>query len=467
MKLVDENIQKQPLVEGLLNMSILSRLDVNTALIPGLGFILSLAAAVIGTSCFFTNRFDSLQIPLLIGFVIFLQFLFLDVYRNWQIWDYKIALLSLLAFVFILTLRGLPEFITGWQLNAVIDRAVVAGGFILTIAVMTMMVSLYYLLNATPQAEDYSRYPLILTPVVLTLAVYFSLLIRLFTNGLERFSWRILFSPYYYTLVPVKTFIAGDWPKWTAEITSSVGLLNYVLGTLLLMLLTSLFSLPFGVGTGIYLSEYSRNWFGSLVRFMVTSLRAMSLLILGMMAYTLANLGNGTPLEGILRGTFFNGYETRLSMGGSFFTASIVLSLLVIPIIARATEEGCRSLPNELREGSLALGASDDTTLRRVVVPWALPNIVTGLLLGCAEAAGSTAILLFIAGQGDYGVGIFKQVTSLAFMIFDVYYGDKLYRGAMGPYMFTAGMLLVIITVGMGILAMVMKRRLVKRHRGG
>jgi phosphate transport system permease protein len=464
---IEENIQPPPLVEKKTTAGVLSKLDVNIALVPGVTFILALLAALTGALGFVTNRFDYLQIPLLLGMVISLQILFLDVYRSRQRWDVKIALLSLLSFAFIMALRALPEFITGWRLNAVIDRAVIAGIFLLASAVMAMSVSLFYLLGATPQAEDYSRYPLILTPIALTLAVYFSLLFRLFADGLQRFNLQVILSPYYYILVPVKTFIAGDWPKWTAEMTSSVGLLNYVLGTLLLMLLTSLFSLPFGMGTGIYLSEYSHNRFGGVVRFMVTSLRAISLLILGMMAYTLSNIGNGTPLEGILRGTFFSGYETRLSSGGSFFTASIMLSLLVIPIIARATEEGCRSLPNELREGSFALGASEDTTLKRVVLPWALPNIVTGLLLGCAEAAGSTAVLLFIAGRGDYGVGVFKQVTSLAFMIFEAYYGEKLYKGAMGPYQFTAGMLLVIITVGMGILAMVLKRWLVKRHRGG
>lgn len=464
----EENIQKQPLfIEKTAIVSFFSKLDVNTALVPGVTFILALLAAVTGALCLVTNRFDSFQIPLLLGMVISLQLLFLDVYRNRQAWDFNIALASLLSFAFIVILRRLPEFITGWQLNAVIDRAVIAGVFLLLIAVIAMCISVYYLLGATPQAEDYSRYPLILTPIVLTLAVYFSLLFRLFDKGWAGFRWQAIFTPYYYLVIPVKTYIAGDWPKWITETASSAGLLNYLLGTLLLMLLTALFSIPLGVGTGIYLSEYGNNWFGGVVRFMVTSLRAISLLIIALMAYTIANLGNGTPLEGILRGTYFTGFEIRSSMGGSFFTASIALSLLVIPIIARATEQGCRSLPGELREGSLALGASEDTTLRRVILPWALPNIVTGLLLGSAEAAGSTAVLLFIAGQGDYGVGVFKQVTSLAYMIFDAHYGTGQFEGALRPYIYTAGMLLVVITVGMGILTMLLKRWLVKRHRGG
>jgi phosphate transport system permease protein len=440
---------------------------IESAFVPGLGFFAGLAAAVVGAYGFTTNQFDWLHIPILGTMCFSLQLLLIDAYRLKKKWDLNIIWVFVLTFTFIIVLRQLPEFITGWQLNVVLDRAVVAGIFLLISAVPVMSFSLYYFLGATPSAEDISRYPLILTPVILALFVYLSLLVQLFSKGLANFNFEVLFLPYYYIVMPVKTFIAGDWPKWTTETLSQTGLLNYLLGTGLLMVLTSLIALPIGAGAGVYLSEYGDNTYGKAARFIITSLRAISLLILGMTAFTITRLSNGTPLEGMMHGTFFNGFETRISQGGSFLTASIVLALLVIPVIARATEEGCRSLPNELREGSFALGASEDTTLRRVLIPWALPNIVTGLLLGCAEAAGSVAILLFIGGRGDYGVGVFKQVTSLAFMILDVHYGDKLYRGAMGQYQFTAGVLLVIITIGMGLLAMLIKQQLVKRHRGG
>ena len=116
-----------------------------------------------------------------------------------------------------------------------------------------------------------------------------------------------------------------------------------------------------------------------------------------MTAFSLASATTGTWLSPFIHGTYFDGYLQETSPGGSFFTASLILSLLVIPVIARATEEGCRSLPLDLREGSLALGASEETTLWRVVLPWSLPNIVTAVLLGSAEAAGSVAVLMFIA----------------------------------------------------------------------
>jgi phosphate transport system permease protein len=260
--------------------------------------------------------------------------------------------------------------------------------------------------------------------------------------------------------------IAGDWPKWSAALQEGVGIRNQILGTGLLMLMTSLISLPFGVGAGVFLSEYARGGFGNFTRFVITSLRSISMLILGFTALSLVKASSGTPLAFLFKGYQFDGFVWRENQGGTFFAASLVISLLVIPVICRATEEGCRSLPNELREGSLALGGSEETTLWRIVLPWSLANIVTGVLLGCAEAAGDMAILMFIAGRGDYGVGPFKQVTSLAYMVFDIWFGEKSFHDTMSPYQFSAGLILITMTVGLGLIALLLKRWLALRHRG-
>jgi phosphate transport system permease protein len=204
------------------------------------------------------------------------------------------------------------------------------------------------------------------------------------------------------------------------------------------------------------------------VRFATTSLRAISLLILAFFAISLANLGKNTFLAPLFSGTYTKLGEELLSEGGSFLLAGLVISLVIIPVIARATEEGCRSTPTELREGSLALGATEDLTLRRIILPWALPNIVTAWLLGCAETAGAVAVLLYIAGTGEFGVGLNRQVTSLAYYIFNSYFFTDLARGGlMRPYVYMAAMLLMMITLGLGVAALLSKRWFVRRYRGG
>jgi ABC-type phosphate transport system permease subunit len=241
---------------------------------------------------------------------------------------------------------------------------------------------------------------------------------------------------------------------------------NHILGTLLLIGLTAGIALPIGVGSRVFLSEYARGWLATMIRMSTALLRAISLLILGLTAVSLIRYTGGMPLSGVLTGTYRDANGVQHTAGGSFVLAAIVLSLLIIPVVSRATEEGCSSLPGDLREGSLSLGASEGHTLTRVVLPWALPNIVTGLVLGCAEAAGSVAILLFIAGAGDRGVGPLSQVTSLSFLIFEVRYGPKPFRDLIGPYQFSAALLLLVITLGLTVAALVLKRRFASRYRG-
>jgi ABC-type phosphate transport system permease subunit len=80
--------------------------------------------------------------------------------------------------------------------------------------------------------------------------------------------------------------------------------------------------------------------------------------------------------------------------------------------------------------------------------------------------AGSVAVLIFIAGRGQYGVGVFRQVTSLAYLIFDIWFGEPSFKGMMGGYQFSAGVLLLVITTGLGVAAMVAKHWLGRRYRG-
>jgi phosphate transport system permease protein len=435
--------------------------------IPALVFLAALITVVVGCFSIISLSLEAYPVPLLAALCFLLQILLVDAYRTKNTWDIKVLLLSILCFAGLLVLRRIPVLVTGWELNVFVDHTLFSAAFLIIAGIPAMMQALYYFFGASPEAEDKAKYPLILLPVILTLFVYFALLGQLVVRGLATFDWSFLFKPYFNYPWPVKIFIAGDWPKWTVEPRLQIGMLNHLLGTGLLMLLTSLISLPFGVGAGVYLSEYGDSWWAKIARFTITSLRAISLLILGLTAYSIIKSTSGTPFAWITHGTFFDGYSETVSYGGSYLTAALVLSLLVIPIITRATEEGCRSLPNALREGSLALGAAEETTLVRVILPWALPNIVTATLLGCAEAAGSVAVLMFIAGRGDYGVGVFRQVTTLAYLIFDIYFGEKQFRGNMGPFQYTAGVILLIITMGLGALSIVVKRWLVRRYRGG
>jgi ABC-type phosphate transport system permease subunit len=429
--------------------------------------ITSVVIVVVGFLSISLLTLEDYPVPLLAIFSFLMLVCFIDIYRQNGKWDFRLLALGVSSFAALMALRSLPILWTGWQINAFIDHSVFSAIFLLLLGTFGMMVSLYYALGATPAAEDISYYPLILLPVFFILFVYVFLLGKMWEKGIANFDLKWILAPYLNNDKPLLVYLAGDWPHWTTTNIKQPGLLNHLLGTGLLMLLTTLISLPIGVGAGIYLNEYGDNRFGRLARSLISSLRAVSLFIIGLTAFSIVFYSNNTPFSQITHGFWTDGHNIlQISTGGSYLTASLVLSLLVIPLITSATEQGCRSLPSELREGSLALGASENTTLRRVILPWALPNIVTSVILGCAEAAGSVAVLLFIAGRGVNGVGIFKQVTSLAYLIFDLYYASPDFKNMMGGFQYTAGILLLLINFTLGILAMVSKRLLIHRFRG-
>jgi len=433
---------------------------------PSLVLLFGLGAVVLGALSLISNKFEAYPLAFLGGTCLILQILFLDTYRRWSRFDLKAAALSLLAFTFLFILQLLPEYVTGFQINAVIHRSIFSSFFLLVCGTASLSIAVYYLWGATPRAEDYSHYPLLLVPAGLAIGLYLVLITQLIGRGLPQISWEVISQPFYNYSWPIKITIGNGWPMWSAEQRMQIGMRNHILGTMLLMALTTVIAFPIGAGAGVYLSEYSAGRLGNIVRTTITSLRAMSLFILGLTALSVSRFAADFSWAGLVRGTYFNGFHTVVSSGGSYLTAAVILSLLVIPVIARATEEGCRSLPIELREGSYALGATEETTLRRVVLPWALPNIVTAWLISCAEVAGSVAVLIFIAGRGQYGVGIFRQVTSLAYLVFDIWFGEPSFKGLMGGYQFSAGILLLLTTTGLGLAAMVSKRWLEKRYRG-
>ncbi|MCL0105047.1 ABC transporter permease subunit [Dehalococcoidia bacterium] len=430
--------------------------EIKRKTVPALTLALAAPGILLGCLSLSLNSLEAYPVPLLGLLSCSLLGLLLYVRRLDGRWERRLIILFGLSVFSAVLLSVLPEHLYGFQINAIIHRSLVSAVLLLATALPATCFSLYYLLGATPRAHDLSRYPLIVLPVLLILAAYALLIFHLIKEGAPNLNWEIISVPW----------IGLDWTSFPPHYLNQPGLRNHILGTLLLMALTSLISLPIGVAAGVLMSEYYGKWLAGVVRFSVTSLRAMSVFILGLTAVSLVAGSRGTFLEEIMHGYWYDLRGVQRLEDGSFLAAAIVLSLLVIPVIAWATERGIRSLPPGLREGSLALGTSEEYTLARIVLPWALPNIITGLLLGCAEAAGSVAVIMFLAGRGEHGVGPLSEVTSLAYFIYEVPRGGGSFMHIMGAYRFSAGLLLVIITTGLGIAALILKRKFAQRYRG-
>jgi phosphate transport system permease protein len=179
----------------------------------------------------------------------------------------------------------------------------------------------------------------------------------------------------------INGFPALSWDFLTqapSNLGRSGGIFPAIVGTLYLVTGAILIALPIGVGAAIYLVEYTRE--GRITKLIRTGV----------------DLLNGTP--SIVFGLFgFAFLVLFLKIGVSLLAGMITLALMVLPTVIRTTEESLKNVPQSLREGSLALGATQWQTIRKVVIPPAIPGIVTGAILSIGRAAGETAPIMFVA----------------------------------------------------------------------
>ncbi|MCC6764330.1 MAG: phosphate ABC transporter permease PstA [Deltaproteobacteria bacterium] len=176
------------------------------------------------------------------------------------------------------------------------------------------------------------------------------------------------------------------------------GMANAIVGSLTLVALAAALGLPIGVLTGVYLAEHRRTPFGATVRFCADVLNGVPSIVIGIYVYTLVVL----PMKG------FSGYA-----GG------IALAVIMLPIVARTTEEMIRLVPTSLREASLALGVPMWRTTVSVVLRTARGGILTGMILAIARVAGETAPLIFTAfGNQYWQSGLGGPIASLPVQIY-------------------------------------------------
>jgi phosphate transport system permease protein len=179
---------------------------------------------------------------------------------------------------------------------------------------------------------------------------------------------------------------------------SGGGMGEAVVGSLILVGLASLLGVPLGLFTGIYLSEFGRGRFAAAVRFLVDVLTGLPTIVFGLFAWV---------------------YIVIPSHGFSGFSGGIALGIIMIPIVARTSEEVLRLVPKELREASVALGASESRTILQVVVPAAKSGIITGMVLAMARVAGETAPLLMTAfGNPFWSTDISQPMDALPLRVF-------------------------------------------------
>ncbi len=218
---------------------------------------------------------------------------------------------------------------------------------------------------------------------------------------------------------------------------SGGGMANSIVGSLILVGLGALFAVPIGVISGVYMSEYAGTRFASLVRFAADTLNGVPSIVIGVFVYGIAVL----PFKQF-----------------SALAGGLALGVMMIPIIARTTEELLLLVPGTMREGALALGATHARAVFTVVVPSAMQGIITGVVLAIARIAGETAPLLFTSlNNRFFSTNLTQPISSLTVQVYN--YAESPYQD-WHRQAWAGALVLVAIVLTCSLLARFATRRL-------
>ncbi len=267
-----------------------------------------------------------------------------------------------------------------------------------------------------------------LSALVITLTLL-GILAYVFIHGFRAVTWDFL------TLPPTDSMTKG-------------GIMPAIVGTLYLTVGAISIALPLGVVSAIYLTEYAKQ--GRLIRMIRVGVNCLA----------------GVP--SVVFGLFGLGFfVVFLKFGSSILAGSLTLGILILPTIIGASEEALKSVPQTFREASLALGVSKWNTISRIVMPSALPSILTGAILGVGRAAGETAPIMFTAAAFFTAVlpqSIFDEVMALPYHIYVLATAGaniELTR----PLQFGTALVLISLVLGIDLIAIVIRSAIRRKKR--
>lgn len=279
------------------------------------------------------------------------------------------------------------------------------------------------------------------------------------------------------TFGALRIYLGRWWEFLTAEpreANSEGGVWPAIFGTVVMTLIMSILVVPFGVLAALYLREYAKQGFlVSVVRIAVNNLAGVPSIVFGVFGLGFFCYIIGSSIDEL----FFSAQLPNPTYGkGGILWASLTLALLTLPVVIVATEEALSAVPNSMREGSYACGATKWQTIRRIVIPRAQPGIMTGAILAIARGAGEVAPLMLVGAvklAPDLPVDLDRfpyvfperSFMHLGFHIYDVGFQSQNSEAAK-PMVYTTTLLLIAIVVLLNVIAIWIRARLRRRFQG-
>jgi len=283
--------------------------------------------------------------------------------------------------------------------------------------------------------------------VIATLGV---ILLNVIVNGWEGLSWH---------------FVFGGMEKEDIFDVNHAGVLPMIIGTSARVILMSIFVIPVGVITAIYLTEYAQanSVFTRVIRGAVNNLAGVPSIVFG-----LFGLGFFINFVGQHADSLLHPHNPEPIWGKpAILWASMTLAVMTLPVVIIATEESLRAIPQGLREASLALGATKLETILRIVVPQAMPGIMTGGILAVSRAAGEVAPILFTGAayyMADLPHSLHDQFMDLGYHVF-ILSTQSPNIDKTKPILYATVVVLLLLTFALNIVAILIRSRMRKKLR--
>jgi phosphate transport system permease protein len=263
--------------------------------------------------------------------------------------------------------------------------------------------------------------------------------------------------------------IAGGWKSLSWEFLTQFpkdgmtrgGIFPAIVGTFLMTLIMTIAAVPFGLITAIYLSEYAseRSVFAKTIRFAVKTLAVVPSIIFG-----LFGLGFFIKFVGMNIDHIFYSGELRWGQPNLLW-ASLTMALLTLPVVIVAVEESIRTIPHDMREASLALGATKWQTIKKVVLPGSLTGILTGTILAISRGAGEVAPILFTGAAyyvAELPTSLNQQFMSLGYHIYIMSTQSTNVDETL-PIQFATTLVLLLLTFSLSLIAVILRYRIRKK----
>lgn len=270
-------------------------------------------------------------------------------------------------------------------------------------------------------------------------------LMRIITYLIVAFIAYILFDIFLHGLPAISwDFITADPEKSGAE----GGIFPAIIGTLYLVLGTIVIALPLGMFSAVYLTEYAKQTrFTQTIRMAIVTLAGIPSIVFGLFGLGL--------------------FVITLDFGSSILAGSITLACMILPTIIVASEEALKAVPQYMREGSLALGATKWETIYKNVLPYALPGMLTGSILGVGRAAGETAPILLTAAAfflPELPSSVFDQVMALPYHLYILATQHPEAQKIL-PMQYGTALILLFLVVGLNLAAIILRIRVRKKYK--